>query len=142
MTAISWTRSLRPFSKWAATAKSGAPWAAIPTGCFCAKWTKSLLRKKEVKPAQPREKHGDRPQKLKFTFKEQREYDTIDEDIANLESAVADCEAAIEVSASDYVRLQELLAEKESLEKQLEEKTERWIYLNDLAERIEAQNAK
>jgi len=105
-----------------------------------------LIREMEEKPAakkesrDTREKRSDRPQKLKFSFKEQREYDTIDEDIANLEAKIADCEAAIEASASDYVRLQELLAEKESLEAQLEEKTERWIYLNDLAERIAEQN--
>ncbi len=93
--------------------------------------------KKENKPAPVRERKN---QKLKFSFKEQREYDTIDEDIANLEGRIAQCEADIAASSSDYVRLQELLAEKENLEKQLEEKTERWVYLNDLAERIEAQN--
>ena len=106
-----------------------------------------LIREVEEKPVakkesrDTREKRSDRPQKLKFSFKEQREYDTIDEDIANLESKIAECEAAVAASASDYVRLQELLAEKESLEAQLEEKTERWIYLNDLAERIAEQNA-
>jgi len=94
--------------------------------------------KKEVKaPAPVREK---KPSKLKFSFKEQREYDTIDETIANLEAKIARCEEDIAASSSDYVRLQELLAEKESLEKQLEEKTERWVYLNDLAERIAEQN--
>lgn len=94
--------------------------------------------KKEVRA--PREKRvADRPQKLKFSFKEQREYDSIDEEIAALEAKIADCEAEIERSSSDYVRLQQLLSEKEALEKQLEEKTERWVYLNDLAERIAEQ---
>ena len=93
--------------------------------------------KKENKPAAPREKHN---QKLKFTFKEQREFDTIDDDIAALEEQIAQCEADIESSASDYVRLQELIAQKEQLEQQLEEKTDRWVYLNELAEKIAAQN--
>lgn len=96
--------------------------------------------KKETKDSSSRERRNDRPQKLKFSFKEQREYETIDDDIAALEGKIADCETEIEAAASDYVRLQTLLAEKETLEKQLEEKTERWVYLNDLAERIDAQN--
>ena len=96
--------------------------------------------RRESRPAAPREHRSDRPQKLKFTFREQREFDTIDADIAALEEKIAACELEIESSASDYVRLQALLGEKEALEKQLEEKTERWVYLNDLAERIAQQN--
>jgi len=87
-----------------------------------------------VKPAAPR------PQKLKFSFKEQREFETIDDDIAALEDAIAQCEKDIAANASDYVKLQELSGKKEQLEAQLDEKTERWIYLNDLAERIAAQS--
>ncbi len=98
---------------------------------------KNAIKKETKTPAPTRER---RSQKLKFSFKEQREYDTIDEDIANLEEKIAQCETDIAAASSDYVRLQELLAEKESLEKQLEEKTERWVYLNDLAERIAEQN--
>ena len=96
--------------------------------------------RRESRPAAPRERRSDRPQKLKFTFREQREFDSIDADIAALEEKIAACESDIESSASDYVRLQALLGEKEALEKQLEEKTERWVYLNDLAERIAQQN--
>ncbi len=96
--------------------------------------------RRESRPAAPRERRSDRPQKLKFTFREQREFDSIDADIAALEEKIAACESDIESSASDYVRLQALLAEKGALEKQLEEKTERWVYLNDLAERIAQQN--
>ena len=96
--------------------------------------------RRESRPAAPRERRSDRPQKLKFTFREQREFDSIDADIAALEEKIAACESDIESSASDYVRLQALLAEKEALERQLEEKTERWVYLNDLAERIAQQN--
>ena len=77
-----------------------------------------------------------KPQKLKFSYKEQREYETIDDDIIEVETKIADCEAEIIVAASDYSRLQELLELKKSLEDELEEKTERWLYLNDLAEKI------
>ena len=78
-------------------------------------------------------------QKLKFSYKEQREYDTIDEDIANLEEALALCEEKIAASGADFVALQEAMTEKERLETQLEEKMERWVYLNELAEKIGAQ---
>ena len=62
-------------------------------------------------------------------------------DIADLEARIAECEAAIGLNASDYIRLQEILEEKSALEAQLEEKTERWLYLCELAERIAAQDA-
>ncbi|WP_352420661.1 ABC-F family ATP-binding cassette domain-containing protein [Proteiniborus sp.] len=74
---------------------------------------------------------------LKFTFKEQKEYDEIDDIIAELEGKIQDVEAKISEAASDYVLLQELLAQKEDLEKQLDEKMQRWVYLNELAEEIE-----
>ena len=106
-----------------------------------------LLREMDEKPPvqkenrDTREKRSDRPQKLKFTFKEQREYETIDQDLDDLEARIADCDVQIGLNASDYVRLQEILEEKAALETQLEEKTERWLYLTDLAERIAAQDA-
>ena len=78
-------------------------------------------------------------EKLKFSFKEQREYQEIDGVIAGLEEKIAQTEALIAQNASDYAALQELTAEKEELETQLAAKMERWVYLNDLAERIEAQ---
>lgn len=78
-------------------------------------------------------------EKLKFSFKEQREYQEIDGVIAGLEEKIAQTEALIAQNASDYAALQELTAEKEELEAQLTAKMERWVYLNDLAERIEAQ---
>lgn len=74
--------------------------------------------------------------KLKFTFKEQREFETIDDDIASIEQQIEDIENEIVVCTSDYVRLQELTEQKDSLEDQLSEKMDRWVYLNDLAERI------
>ncbi|MBR5361933.1 MAG: ABC-F family ATP-binding cassette domain-containing protein [Oscillospiraceae bacterium] len=74
--------------------------------------------------------------KLKFSYKEQREFETIDDEIAALEQQIADAEAAIAEHASDYQKLQELTAQKEQLEQQLSEKMDRWVYLNDLAEKI------
>ena len=93
----------------------------------------------QKKAAPPRE--DSRPKKLRFSFREQREYETIDGDIAALEAEIARCDGEIAANASDYVRLQALTEEKQRLEAELEQKTERWVYLNDLAERIEAQNA-
>lgn len=79
--------------------------------------------------------------KLKLTFREQREFETIDSDIAELEEKISDLSDRIQLESSDYVQLQEILAEKETIEKALEEKMERWVYLNDLVEKIaEAQN--
>ncbi len=74
--------------------------------------------------------------KLKFTYKEQREFETIDDDIANLEQEIEDTEKALALSSSDYVKLQELSQKKDELETLLSDKMERWVYLNDLAERI------
>ncbi|MCR5599845.1 MAG: ABC-F family ATP-binding cassette domain-containing protein [Ruminococcus sp.] len=74
--------------------------------------------------------------KLRFSFKEQREYETIDDDIAALEQAIADTEKEISANTSDYVKLQELSDKKDELEQQLSDKMDRWVYLNDLAERI------
>ncbi len=75
--------------------------------------------------------------RLKFSYKEQKEYETIDEDIATLENKITQLENEINASASEYSKLTLLMAEKEQTEKLLEEKMERWVYLNDLAEQIE-----
>ncbi len=81
----------------------------------------------------------EKPKKLKFSYKEEKEYETIDGDIANLEAKITDFEKQLEKYATDYVKLQELMDEKQRLEDQLDEKMSRWVYLNDLAERIENQ---
>lgn len=88
-----------------------------------------------TQPAQERR----RERKLKFSFKEQREYETIDAELARLEEAIRQCEAEQALCGSDYVKLQELQERQQELEAQLEEKTERWIYLNELKEKIDAQ---
>lgn len=85
------------------------------------------------------EKSIPKPQKLKFSFNEQREYAVIDAELEEIADKIADCDTQIAASANDYVKLQELLAQKETLERLQEEKTERWVYLNELAEKIEAQ---
>lgn len=77
--------------------------------------------------------------KLRFSYKEQKEFETIDDDIAALEEQIAAVDAEMDACASQYSRLGELTEEKERLEAALEEKTERWVYLNELAEKIEAQ---
>ena len=77
--------------------------------------------------------------KLKFTYNEQREYETIEDDIAALEAKVEQLDADMAANATNSVKLGELLAEKEAAEQQLEEKMERWEYLEELAAKIAAQ---
>ena len=93
-------------------------------------------------PTFPKADTPQRPKKLKFTFKEQQEFDTIDADIEAIEASIAACSNEIADAASDYVRLQELTAKLEQLKAELESKTERWVYLNELAEKIEAQTTE
>ena len=90
------------------------------------------------KPAKP--KAPAKPAKLRFSFKEQREFETIDDDIAALQAQLDACQQEIDANASDYLRLQALMQQHELLSAQLEEKTERWVYLNDLAEQIARQS--
>lgn len=80
--------------------------------------------------------------KLKFSYKEQKEWETIEDDIAGLEEAIESLDAQIAVSATDYGKLNQLMTEKAEKEAQLEEKMDRWVYLNDLAEQIEAQKTR
>lgn len=79
------------------------------------------------------------PKKLKFSYKEQRDYETIEEDIQKLEEKITFLEKEMEESASNYSRLTELNEEKENAEMALLEKMERWEYLEDLAAQIENQ---
>ncbi len=77
--------------------------------------------------------------KLKFSYKEQKEWETIEEEISLLEEEIQDLEKEMEEASSNYGRLQELMGEKEQKEAKLEERMDRWMYLNDLAEKIAAQ---
>ncbi|MGN1350429.1 MAG: ABC-F family ATP-binding cassette domain-containing protein [Anaerovoracaceae bacterium] len=74
--------------------------------------------------------------KLKFTFKEQKEFETIDDDIAALEQQIAHIDEEMAGITNDYVKLQELTEKRQTLSEELDFKTERWVYLNDLAEQI------
>ena len=80
--------------------------------------------------------------KLKFSYKEQKEFETIDEDIEKLEEKIAELEEQISKCATDFIKLNELMQEKEKTEAELSDKMERWVYLNDLAEKIEAQKSE
>ena len=89
-----------------------------------------------------KEKTGDtrvRREKLKFTYQEAKEYETIEDDIAALETQIAQSEADMAANSTDFVKLNELAKAKEALEAQLMQKMERWEYLMAKAEEIEKQ---
>lgn len=92
--------------------------------------------KKEEKKTSAQTWKQNRTVKLKFTFKEQKEFETIDDDIAKLEEKLEKLEQEIMKNATNSGKLNELTSEKEEAEALLEEKMERWVYLNDLAEKI------
>ena len=103
--------------------------------------------KKEPEQTQPKKESsrdwkGQRPVKLKFSFKEQREYETIDQDIAALEDKIEKLDAEILANATNSAKLNELMKEKEDTEAALEEKMDRWVYLTEFAEQIEAEKNK
>ena len=102
------------------------------------------IKKQSTASVSSGEKRDGRNQreKLKFSFKEQREYEQIDQVIAELEEKIEQTEQQIRSNSSDYTSLQQLTQEKEELEEQLAQKMERWVYLNDLAERIAEQNKR
>ncbi len=96
----------------------------------------SRAEKPKAEPIRPKEK------KLKFSFNEQREFETIDADIAALEEKIAQLEAEQEKYCSDYIKLGELMQQHDALNRQLEQKMERWMYLCELKEKIDSQSAK
>lgn len=77
-----------------------------------------------------------REKKLKFSYKEQKEFETIDDDIAQLEEKIESIDKEMAENATNSAKLGELMKEKEETEQMLEEKMDRWVYLNDLNERI------
>ena len=104
-------------------------------------WARKRTPTEEKKPEKQEKPISERPRekKLKFSYNEQREFDMIDSVIADLEQQLAACKQEQEACGSDYVRLQALTDEQERLTAELDAKTERWVYLNDLKERIDAQ---
>lgn len=93
----------------------------------------------EKKKATGKDWKREQPAKLKFSYKEQKEYDTIDDDIAALEKVLEKLDEEMMANATNSAKLSEITGEKEKAEQALEEKMERWVYLNDLAEKIAAQ---
>ena len=111
---------------------------------FTGNWTDwSLKRKQEQSPTKQEKPRAaqERPRekKLKFSYKEEREYSTIEEDIADLEAKIEENHTLQAEAGSDYVRLQELQDQLTELEAQLSHKEERWMYLTELKEKIDAQ---
>ena len=98
-----------------------------------AKQEKSKLEKKENNGKKFRKEHQ---KKLKFTYKEQKEFETIDDDIAKLEEKIEQLDEEIMENATNSGKLAELTQQKEETEEALNEKMDRWVYLNDLAEQI------
>ena len=84
----------------------------------------------------PKSWKQDAPKKVKFSYKEQREFETIDDDIAALEERMNKIKVQINTNATNSVKLKELFEEQEKVQAQLDEKTERWVYLNEIAEKI------
>lgn len=100
------------------------------------------IKKNNEKKKEGREKwlaSKNKEKLLKFTYKEQKEFETIDEDIEKLEEKIAELDGQISKCAIDFIKLNEFMQEKEKTEAKLSDKMERWVYLNDLAERIEEQ---
>lgn len=100
------------------------------------------IKKNNEKKKEGREKwlaSKNKEKLLKFTYKEQKEFKTIDEDIEKLEEKIAELDGQISKCATDFIKLNEFMQEKEKTEAKLSDKMERWVYLNDLAERIEEQ---
>ena len=100
------------------------------------------IKKNNEKKKEGREKwlaSKNKDKLLKFTYKEQKEFETIDEDIEKLEEKIAELDGQISKCATDFIKLNEFMQEKEKTEAKLSDKMERWVYLNDLAERIEEQ---
>lgn len=80
--------------------------------------------------------------KLRFTFQEQKDWEVIEGEIEALEQAITSLDQQMEAAASDFIKLRELMEEKERQEEILEKKMERWMYLNDLAEKIADENGR
>jgi len=105
---------------------------------WAAKRKETAVPAKESKLKEPAAKRP-REQKLRFSYKEEREFAVIDSEIAQLEEQLAQCLAAQEQCGSDYLKLQQLQEQQTELEARLDEKMERWVYLTELKEKIDAQ---
>ena len=95
-------------------------------------------RSTEKQPVQAAPKRT-RERELRMSYKEQRDYETIDQKMEQLQKDLEELDRQIEQNASDFVKLTELTQKREAAQQALDEAEERWLYLTDLAERIEAQ---
>ena len=95
----------------------------------------------QSKPVSQKADRTSSPKPLKMSYQEQKDYETINDRIENLENAIAETEDEMSKITSDYVKLQELSEKKSALEAELEEAYDRWVYLSELAEKI-AENKK
>ena len=111
--------------------------------CPFSDYLEARAQQKEERAAEKREAASaprrERTRELRMSFKEQREFETIDETIEKLQRELEQLEAQIEANASDFVKLTELSAKQEAAQQALEAAQDRWLYLTDLHERIEAQ---
>jgi len=112
---------------------------------YTGNWTDWMTKKREedtpVKAEKPKpvQQERQREKKLRFSYKEEREFATIDDDIAALEAKIEQCQAEQNLCGSDYIKLQQLQEQQTELETLLEEKMDRWVYLTELKEKIDAQ---
>lgn len=90
----------------------------------------NAAKPKDEKQQQPKQR------KLKFSYNEQREYETIAQEVENLEKEIEKCNTDMAGCSSDYAKLNEIIEKKDALEQRLSEKMERWLYLEELAEKI------
>ena len=97
-------------------------------------------QKTELKSEKTKKFQKEHQKKLKFTFKEQKEFETIDDDIVALEEKLEQLDGEIMANATNSGKLAELTTEKDKTQEELDEKMDRWVYLNDLAEKIEKQS--
>lgn len=102
---------------------------------------KRTVKEKEDAPISPKptSSRPEKQQKLKMTFSETKEFETIDKDLEKCEALIAETEEKIASAGSDYVLLQQLVEEKEKAEAEYERLTERWVYLTELDEKIKNQ---
>lgn len=109
---------------------------AISKGTFFDCFQNDSLYKEEKKNRDSKNTWKVKENKLKFTYQEQKEYEVIDTEIENIEGKIEGINEQMKSVSSDYMKLQALSEEKETLEKELDMKMNRWMYLNDLAEQI------
>lgn len=102
-------------------------------------WVKTAGAERTTNVTEAKKEKPRGEQRLRFSYQEQRQFDTIEEEIAGLERELADVKREQMEKGSDYLALEKLQLQQTRLEEQLEEKMERWVYLNDLHERILAQ---